>query len=223
MWHQSIRRTVVRQLAHLQCSLLGHLDATAHPDMLTLPPTAAGRRIRAVAREWHALPADHPLHAGPDLVRSAERAADVLDRRTAEIGTAVPLGLEFNDVYPANICADRSTGTLKLRFFDFGNSIWGHPFVTLHGFLDSVEEWTEQPLSRQDRGALYDDYLAVWRERLDSAAEPLHNDLIATRVLIHVHRLLSWLRLVPYADPIEIRARAQIPRRWMADVVALAG
>jgi hypothetical protein len=50
----------------------------------------------------------------------------------------------------------------------------------------------------------------------------LYRDLTATRVLVYVHRLVSWLRLVPYADRIEIRTRAEIPQRWMATVAALA-
>jgi len=64
----------------------------------------------------------------------------VLDRCTESLSNTVPLDIEFNDVYAANIVANRSAGFLQVRFFDFGNAIWGHPFVSLHGFLDSVGE-----------------------------------------------------------------------------------
>ncbi len=219
---QPTRCTVVRELARLQCSLLGHLKVAEHPGLVVLPPSAAGDHVRAVAREWAALPSDHPLHAEPDTQERAAHAADVLDRCTAPLSDAVPLDLEINDVYAANICADRSTGTLQLRFFDFGNALWGHPFVTLHGFLDSVEEWNEAPLSPSDREALYDTYLTVWREHLHADPQLLRRDLTATRVLVYVHRLVSWLRLVPHADPTEIRTRAEIPRHQMASIAALA-
>ena len=219
---QQIRRTVVGELARLQCNLLGRILAEQHFGVLTLRPTDVGEQVRGAIREWVALAADHPLHAGPELHERAERAADVLNRRTASISDLVPLDLEMNDVYPANICANRSAGALSLRFFDFGNAVWGHPFVTLHGFLDAVEEWNEAPLPPEDREALYDEYLGVWSEHLQSDPRLLRRDLTATKILVYPHRLLSWLRLVPYADPIELRTRAEIPRNWMASVAELA-
>lgn len=220
--NQSTRCTVVRALARLQCALLGHLEVAEHPGLVELAPSAAGGRVRAVARGWAALQPGHPLRPEPDVLERAELAADVLDRRTASLSDAVPLDLELNDVYAANVFADRSTGALRLRFFDFGNAIWGHPFASLHGFLDSVVEWTGAPLSCADRDALFDVYLTVWRDHLDADPQLLRDDLAATEALVGVHRLVSWLRLVPHADPIETRTRAEIPRQWLASVAALA-
>ena len=219
---QTTRCTVVRALARLQCGLLGRLNATEHPGMIELAPNTAGDRVRAVAKEWAALQPGHPLQPEPDLLARAELAADVLDRRTASLSDIVPLDLELNDVYPANIFADRSTGVLRPRFFDFGNTIWGHPFVSLHGFLDSVVEWTGAPLSRADRDALLDAYLTVWSDHLDADPQILRHDLTTTEALVDVHRLVSWLRLIPHADPIEIQTRAEIPLKYLAKVAALA-
>ncbi|WP_134002033.1 hypothetical protein [Kribbella sp. VKM Ac-2566] len=218
---QATRRTVVQALARLQCTLLGRLDATEHPGIIELTPTTAGDRVRAIAQEWAALQPGHPLRLEPDLLARAARAADVLDRHTASLSDVVPLDLEINDVYPANIFGDRSTGVLRPRFFDFGNALWGHPFVSLHGFLDSVVEWTGAPLSPAHRQALYDAYLAVWRDHLDADPHVLRHDLIATEPLIGVHRLVSWLRLIPYADPLELQARAEIPKHYLTTVAAL--
>ena len=220
---QPTRRIVVRALARLQCTLLGRLDVTEHPGIVELAPGTAGDRVRAVAQEWASLQPGHPLRPEPELLKRAEVAAEVLDRRTASLSDLVPLDLDLNDVYPANIFADRSTGALRPRFFDFGNAIWGHPFVSLHGFLDSVVEWTEAPLSRADRDELLDDYLTVWGEHLDADPQVLRSDLAATEALVDVHRLVSWLRLVPYADPLEIRTRAESPRKYLARVAELAG
>lgn len=220
---QPTRCAVVRALARLQCTLLGRLARAEHPGIVELAPSAAGDRVRALAQEWSALPPGHPLKPEPDLLERAKLAADVLDRRMASLTASVPLDLEPNDVYPANVFADRSTGGLRPRFFDFGNAIWSHPFVTLHGFLDSVEEWTRAPLSRADREALYDTYLAEWRDHLDADPRVVLADLQATKVLTGVHRLVSWIRLIPYADPIELRTRAEIPLLYLARVAALAG
>ncbi|MFD7153583.1 hypothetical protein ACFV9C_03240 [Kribbella sp. NPDC059898] len=208
---QATRRTVVDALARMQCALHGRVEAP--PGVIELAPTAAGDRVRAVAREWAALPSAHPLRISRELHERAERAADVLDR--ACISDLVPLDLEVNDVYPANIFADRSTGVLRPRFFDFGNTLWAHPFVTLHGFLDSVAEWTRAPLSPEDRADLVTTYLTVWHNHLAADPAVLHQDLAATEPLTAVHRLVSWLRLIPYADPTELRARAQIPLRYL--------
>jgi hypothetical protein len=221
LWHpdvkdQTTRRTVVQALARLQCSLLGRLDPTEYPGMIELAPASAGERVRAVARQWSALPPGHPLHAAADLLVRAKQAADVLDRQTASLTDTVPLDLELNDVYPANIFADRSTGVLRPRFFDFGNALWAHPFVTLHGFLDAVREWTQAPLSREHREDLLDAYLEVWRDQLDADPQVLRHDVDATEALVGVHRLVSWLRLVPHADPIELRTRAEIPLTYLA-------
>ena len=180
---QATRRTVVQALASLQCKLLGRVE---HPGLIELAPTAAGDRVRAVVKEWASLPPGHPLRLDPDQLARAARAADVLDRRTASVSDAVPVDLEMNDVYPANIFADRSTGVLRPRFFDFGNALWAHPFVSLHGFLDSVEEWNCAPLSRPHKAALFDDYLAVWRDHLDADPQTLRQDLAATEPLVAV-------------------------------------
>lgn len=219
---QLTRRTVVAELARLQCTLLGRISPEEHPGLLVLRPTDAGKQVRAVIGEWAALPTDHPLHADPGLQEEVVRAADVLDRRTASISDLVRVDLEINDVYPANICADRSAGQLSLRFFDFGNAVWGHPFVTLHGFLDAVEEWNQAPLPPADRDVLYEEYLAVWSEHLHCDPRLLRGDLEATQLLVYPHRLLSWLRLVPHADSVELQTRAEILRRWMATIAELA-
>lgn len=208
---QATRRTVVRALARMQRALHGRVDAP--PEVIELAPSAAGERVRAVAREWAALPSAHPLRISRELQERVEEAADVLDRRTACISDLVPLDLEVNDVYPANIFADRATGVLRPRFFDFGNTLWAHPFVTLHGFLDSVAEWTRAPLSPEDHADLLTTYLTTWH--LDADPAVLRQDLAATRSLVHAHRLISWRRLIPYADPTELHARAEIPLAYL--------
>lgn len=219
---QPTRCGVVRALARVQCALLGRLDVDDHPGVIVLAPAAAGSRVRALTQEWDALPPGHPLRVEQGLLDRAWRAADALDHCSASLSDAVPLDVEFNDVYAANIFADRSSGRLRLRFFDFGNAMWGHPFVSLHGFLDSVVEWTETPLSRADREELVESYLAVWGVHLGTDVRVLRDDVAATAALVCVHRLFSWLRLVPYADAVELHSRAEIPRRWLAEIAALA-
>jgi hypothetical protein len=219
---QSTRCIVVRALARVQCALLGNAEVAEHPGVVMLAPKVAGDRVRAIAGELAALQPGHPLRPESDVLKQAGMAADVLDRRMASLSDTVPLDLELNDVYAANIFADRSTGALRPRFFDFGNAIWGHPFVSLHGFLNSVVERTSAPLPRADRDELLDVYVTVWRDHLDADPRALRSDLAAVEALAAVHRLISWLRLIPHADPIETRTRAEIPLQYFTRVAALA-
>ncbi|NUR94897.1 MAG: hypothetical protein HOV67_06495 [Kribbellaceae bacterium] len=213
---QATRLFVVRALARLQCAVLGKVA----PGVIELAPEAAGDRVREVVREWAEFPAAHPLYIGPSSVARAELAADALDRRTAALSGTVPLDLEFNDVYPANIFADRSTGVLRPRFFDFGNTLWAHPFVTLHGFLDSVVDWTRRPLSHEHREELYAAYLKPWTNHLPADPAVLRQDLAATEPLVDVHRLISWQRLIPHADPVELQTRAELPLGYLDAIIA---
>ncbi|WUJ74185.1 hypothetical protein OG809_13135 [Kribbella soli] len=213
---QRTRCIVVRALARLQCTVLGRVDLTEYDGMVELAPRAAGDRVRAVAEEWS------PLQFDPELLKRAVRAADVLDLRTASLSDTVPLDLELNDIYPANIFAGRSTGVLRPRFFDFGNALRAHPFVSLHGFLDAVTDWTQAPLSRPDRDELHTTYLTVWRDHLDADPHVLRTDLAATQALTNVHRLTSWHRLLPHADPVELRSRAEFPHNYLTAIAALA-
>jgi hypothetical protein len=85
-----------------------------------------------------------------------------------------------------------------------------------------VEEWTGAPWSRADRDELLDVYVTIWSDHLDADPRVLRSDLAAVDALAGVHRLVSWLRLVPHADPIEIRTRGELPLQYLADVAALA-
>jgi hypothetical protein len=221
---QSIRYVVVQALARLQCRLLGRLDPAEYPSMIVLHPADAGAREREVGREWATLPPEHPMRIDAGLLERVQRAADVLDRRTSFLSDAIPLDVELNDIYPANIFSGRpnSTGVLRPRFFDLGNAIWGHPFVSLHGLLDAIVEWTCAPLLGADRDALVDAYLQVWADHLDSGLQVLRHDLDITAALVDVHRLVSWCRLVPHADATELRARGEIPRGYLNRIVRSA-
>ncbi|MET7278539.1 hypothetical protein ABZS29_09935 [Kribbella sp. NPDC005582] len=209
LWHrdvadQATRRKVVEALAQLQCAVRKELEPP--PGMVRLAPCEAGDRLREIARAWAALPSGHPLKLGAGELHRAEAAADALDERLASLSDSVPLGLELNDVYAANVFAAGP------RFFDFGNAIWGHPFVSLHSFLASVVEWTGAPLPTKDREELYAIYLA-------RTGGP-RAELVATEALERVHRLVSWVRLIPHADLVELRARAEIPLKYLAEATA---
>jgi hypothetical protein len=93
--------------------------------------------------------------------------------------------------------------------------------VSLHCFLNSVVEWTGAPLPRADRDELFEAYVTVWRDHLNADPRVLRSDLAAVEALAGVHRLVSWLRLIPHADPIELQTRAEIPLQYFARIAAL--
>lgn len=219
---QRVRTVVVRAIADLQCALYGRIDRAEHVGMAVVPPASAGDQIHAVARQWAGLSPDHPLHCEGLELERIESACDSLALHTAPLADAtITTDLDLNDVYAANICLSRPDNTLLLRFFDFGNAVWGHLFVTLHGFVDSVEEWNNEPLTPADRSVLHDAYLDVWRRHLDADEEKLRQHLAAADALVHVHKLVAWLCLVPHADEHELRTRGEIPRKWMGRIADL--
>lgn len=221
--NQSIRRVIVRELARLQCALIGRLRPDDHPGMALVEPWAAGDWIRAVVRRWRALPPKHPLHLDRKKLERAESAAEVLDERTALLSDSVALDVEVNDVYPANIAMHTSSQPVMPRFFDFGNTLWAHPFVSVHGFIDAVENWGGTPISATDRDCLYEDYLSVWLDHVSADLEVLQADLAITAALVDVHRLAAWVDLLSHADEIEMRARANLPLQSLEAVCAVSG
>ena len=117
----------------------------------------------------------------------------------------VPLSLDHNDLHARN-CFLPGSSTDPLRFFDFADAYWAHPFSAL---LVPVTQMREQWNTTADDPrilAVVDAYLDHWTSyaplsELRTAVEP------ALRVG-GVHRYGSWLRLLVYADDDSMRAYA---------------
>lgn len=211
---QQVRLAVVRELAVLQRALAEHHERAERSGITAVLPTAAGGVVRERLARLLQLPSRHPLRPADDLADRVRRAAGELDRRAETFDPTIPATLEHNDLHGANVLASNG----RLRLFDFGDAVWGHPFTTLYGFLNSLDEKTVPPDS-PDRAELISAYLADWTDLADPPE--LRAEFDRAGVLLPVHRLVSWHRLIDHADLTEITAWIDSPRHWLGQVARI--
>ncbi len=155
-------------------------------------------------------------------VDQLHRAADNLAGWGTRFSGAIPLALDQNDLHAHNVFA---TGpTAPFRFFDFGDALWAHPFVTLacvHSALVDPDDPTTWSPDDPRLTEITDAYLHQWTDL--APLDVLHTELEAALPLHVVHRLVSWHRLLVHADDTEAAAWAFSPKHWISEVVRLFG
>ena len=125
------RVQVVREFATLQRALSGHRDDLVGTGLCVLDPEDAPQRFRARVEDLAALPARHPFALGADGAAAARTRIPLLERAAAVLAdSGVPLSVEHNDLHDNNAFLAARDGA-PLRFFDFGDALWAHPFVSL--------------------------------------------------------------------------------------------
>ncbi|MUK00993.1 hypothetical protein GM708_03040 [Vibrio cholerae] len=192
--------------ADLQQIVAPHGDRLSRAGLVVMNPDVAANFVENQLLLHTGLPADHPLHL------SAQDADDVVGRlpaihRAVEVlrSVAVPLSLDHNDLHARN-CFAPGPGDEPLRFFDFADSYWAHPFsALLVPITQMCEQWNTTAEDPRIHGVI-DAYLERWAgyaplEELRAAVEP-------ALVLAGVHRYGSWLRLLVYADDESMRSYA---------------
>lgn len=202
----SIWARITGDFADLQQTVAPHGERLAQAGLVVMNPEVASNFVENQLLLHTGLPSEHPLYLGPgeanDIVRrlpAIEEAVEVLR------GVGVPLSLDHNDLHARN-CFLPGSSTDPLRFFDFADAYWAHPFSAL---LVPVTQMREQWSTTADDPrilAVIDAYLDHWTSyaplsELRTAVEP------ALR-LGRVHRYGSWLRLLVYADDDSMRAYA---------------
>ncbi len=196
------RVQVVREFATLQRALSGHRDDLVGTGLFVLDPEDAPQRFRARVEDLAALPARHPFALGADGAAAARARIPLLERAAAVLAdSGVPLSVEHNDLHDNNAFLAAGDGA-PLRFFDFGDALWAHPFVSLFVPMGQVspEGDATDPRDLPAGRALIESYLDVW----DDLAPRTHlrRAVGAALVLGHLHRLESWWR-VAQETPIE--------------------
>ncbi|MGV0109333.1 hypothetical protein [Arthrobacter sp. CP30] len=202
----SVWARITGDFAGLQQAVAPHGERLSQAGLVVMNPDVASNFVENQLLLHTGLPPEHPLYLGPeeadDVVRrlpAIEEAVEVLR------GVGVPLSLDHNDLHARN-CFLPGSSTDPLRFFDFADAYWAHPFSAL---LVPVTQMREQWSTTADDPrilAVIDAYLDHWTSyaplsELRTAVEP------ALR-LGRVHRYGSWLRLLVYADDDSMRAYA---------------
>lgn len=189
--------TMVREFADLQRQLIGHEAHLLATGLTRLAPSEAHAFVRAALQRAQARPSTDPRHVETLL---ADRVRAVLPRlaehgRLLESGP-IPLSLEHNDLHHDNTFVPQAGQ--PLRFFDFGDSLWAHPFTTMCVPLEQMTDaWKVGPDSPDIR-YVTDAYLEVWAD-LGTTRE-LRSLMRSALPFGQAHRLMSWERVLPYAD-----------------------
>jgi hypothetical protein len=247
-------RRLVVEYAGLQRDTIPAEQALLASGLTAIGPDQLGDTVHTIADWFGNLSSDHPLALGsksdhqlrasdpePDhqpraagsevdqqpraagsQVDQLHRAADNLAGWGARFSGAIPLALDQNDLHVYNVFA--ASPTAPFRFFDFGDALWAHPFVTLacvHDALvdpDDPNTWAEDDPRLTE---ITDAYLEQWTDL--APLDVLRTELTAALPLHVVHRLVSWHRLLVHADETEAAAWARSPEHWVGEVIRLFG
>jgi Ser/Thr protein kinase RdoA (MazF antagonist) len=143
-------------------------------------------------------------------VRAVLPDLEKLGARLAE--GPVPLALDHNDLHDNNTFVPSESET-TLRFFDFGDALWAHPFSSMLIVVNVVTDPDELNLSEAGLGRLLDAYLSAWT---DLAPLPeLRRLLDAALVLGRVHRYLSWDHCLADVPTEALGEHAGSPAMWL--------
>jgi hypothetical protein len=181
---------VLAEYADLQRRTVGQGAALAAAGLPALRPGQVASWVADRLAVLGDLPAGHPRRLDPALVA---RVSAVLPR-LAELGVLlaegpVPLALDHNDLHDNNTFVP-TTDETTLRFFDFGDAVWAHPFSSLTIVLNVVTDPDGAAFDDAAVDRLLTGYLERWT---DLAPLPeLVRLLDAALVMGRVHRFHTW-------------------------------
>ncbi|WP_026553204.1 phosphotransferase [Arthrobacter sp. H20] len=189
---------VVKDFADLQKQLIPHRNPLAAAGLVSMDPRIAGNFASNQLLLHTGLPPEHPLRLSPQAADGVYASVPALEEAAAAVlASGVPLTLEHNDLHPGNAFIPGIT-TAPLRFFDFGDSYWAHPFSSLYVPLSVMQEQWQTTVDDPRIRRVITAYLECWTDyaplpELRLAVEPALQ-------LARLHRYGSWLRLLIHAD-----------------------
>lgn len=202
----SIWARITSDFAALQQIVAPRGERLSQAGLVIMNPEVAANFVENQLLLHTGLPPEHPLYLSAqdadDVVRrlpAIHHAVDVLR------SVPVPLSLDHNDLHGRN-CFLPGASADPLRFFDFADSYWAHPFSALLVPIEKMrKQWNTTADDPRIR-AVVTAYLERW-----TGYAPLPDLLAALEpalTLAGVHRYGSWLRLLVYADDESMRAYA---------------
>lgn len=182
---------VLRAYANLQRRVADGRSEVLAAGVPEMGPAAvlawAGAHAGALSRR----PIGDPRRLHPDDLRRLMATIQRWAAAAVELATGpIPLSLEHNDLHTGNAFAPQSGQ--PLRFFDFGDALWAHPFSSLRIPLATVaQQWQVEPTDRAV-SRLRTAYLASWTD----LASPRELQRLADLAvgLSPLHRAHAWAR-----------------------------
>ncbi|WP_309070797.1 phosphotransferase [Arthrobacter sp.] len=194
---------VVTDFAELQQQVAPHRERLAGAGLASLEPGIAGNFVSNQLLLHSGLPENHPLYLSAEQADRVYASVPAIENAAAVLnGLGVPLSLEHNDLHPNNAFIPGSS-TDPLRFCDFGDSYWAHPFSSLYVPLGiMMEDWEAGTDDARVRRVLTA-YLERWTAYAPLPA--LREALVPALQLGRLNRYASWLRLLIHADDESMR------------------
>ncbi len=189
---------VMTDFAELQKAVLPHADRLIAAGLVNMNPEVAANFVENQLLLHTGLPPQHPLYLSS---QDADHVLSQLPRIRSAVevlrGLGVPLSLDHNDLHPRNAFLPGSS-TEPLRFFDFADAYWAHPFSSMLVPITTMcEQWRTTPADPRIRLVAVA-YLEQWTDYAPLAE--LQAALDSALYLARVHRYGAWLRLLVYAD-----------------------
>ena len=207
---------VLTDFAGLQQQAVPQGESLLRAGLVSMEPSIAGNFVSNQLLLHTGLPADHPLHLGAEEADRIYASVPAIETAAATLNAlGVPLSLEHNDLHPNNAFIPGSS-TDPLRFFDFGDSYWAHPFSSLYVPLGAMmESWESTPDDARIRRVLTA-YLERWMTYAPLPA--LWEALEPALQLGRLNRYASWLRLLIHADDESMREYGPSALRYLRTI-----
>jgi len=194
-------------------------DLSAHPRELLdagLPVLAnadAVALVDAEATALAALPAPDPRSLDVRHLAQIRAGLPLLTEAVSILDAApVPPSLQHNDLHANNTFSPASG---RLRFFDFGDALWGHPFAALMVPLQTLRR---AAADQADLIRVRDAYLEVYTDLLPRA--DLLPMVAAAERLAAVHRYVVWRAVIAHAPPDELVTWGPRTTAWLSRATA---
>jgi Phosphotransferase enzyme family len=211
---------VVSQYAELQRRTVEAGPALIGAGLAPLLPDDVPDHLVRMADRFLREPVQSPLHADADLADRLRRASDTYRPIVAELTAgAVPSAFEHNDLHLNNAFIPQPDER-TLRFFDFGDAVWGYPLTSIFNAVDRAANQWRTTEDDPRVGRLVDAYLEGWTDLAPRG--DLTRLLELARSLEPVHRLETWRRLLAHATTAEAAPWAHLPRDSIARIAAHA-
>lgn len=215
-------KSMLRDYAVLQQATLDHRDRLLAAGLPDRSPATAGETLRQVCAVMAAAPVGDPRHLTEEELATLEAARPGLEQAARVLTDGpVPMSFDHNDLFPRNVFLPRAGG--GFRFFDFGESLWTHPFESLvmlewellHQHSIDVGDAGVIDLSHPPIRDVLDTYLHEWS---DFADLPTLREIAAAALQIApLYRAERWLEVLAHT-PAALDQHGGTPRAWIFDV-----
>lgn len=205
---------LVSEFADVQRRVAGAEEPLLAAGLQPLPPSAAADHVEHHVEQMRRRPPDDACYLPPGLADLVLRSLPSLRRTAGRLAAAGPAltSLEHNDLHQNNVFVP-SSEEATLRYFDFGDAVWAHPFTSLMVPLTELcqDRGTEPDDPRVTR--VVDAYLEIWTDVV--SLPELREVARLARAMGPVHRFETWRRLLDGNQLEGHRQEAESVHYWL--------